>query len=146
MFVIRGGKISPMSYKILEHTADVRLSVQGKSLGGLFSDAVLGMAQILLQEKPGGRQNAKIKIKIESPDVTALLIDFLNEVLTLSHEQKAIFYEVKFSKINEAILEAEIFGKKIDAFNEDIKAVTYHEADVKKNEKGKWETKLIFDI
>jgi len=29
---------------------------------------------------------------------------------------------------------------------EDIKAVTYHEAEVKKKKDGIWETMLIFDI
>ena len=37
-------------------------------------------------------------------------------------------------------------GTRINNFDEEIKAVTYHEANVIKNKKGLWETCIIFDI
>ena len=47
------------------------------------------------------------------------------------------FTRIDFLKINEISAEAKIHGKKVPEFKEDIKAVTYHEADVKKSENGK---------
>ena len=34
----------------------------------------------------------------------------------------------------------------VDAFDEDIKAVTYHEANIEENEEGVLQTTIIFDI
>jgi len=48
--------------------------------------------------------------------------------------------------LTETEIEVKVFGRKVEEFEEDIKAVTYHEAEVKKNEKGEYETMLVFDI
>jgi SHS2 domain-containing protein len=41
---------------------------------------------------------------------------------------------------------ATIKGNRVSYFDEDIKAVTYHEAAVKQNNEGQLETVIIFDI
>ncbi|MBU1159662.1 archease [Patescibacteria group bacterium] len=135
------------SYKILPHTADVRLRVTGETLKDLFEQAVLGMARILSKTKFNLKsQNLNLKIKVDANNPTVLLIDFLSEVLTASCEEKAIFTKVNFLKISETEVETEIFGTKVDSFDEDIKAVTYHEAKIIKNKKGDLETTILFDI
>ena len=70
--------------------ADVRLYVQGENLEELFAISIAGMNEIL---KPGfceafNLENNSLIIEnldIESPDKTSLLIDFMSEILTLSH-------------------------------------------------------------
>jgi len=85
-------------------------------------------------------------VTVYASDRTALLVDFLNEALSLAQIHKEVYLSVAFSTFSEIALEATLKGAKVDEFNEDIKAVTYHEADVRQNEKGEWETTLIFDI
>lgn len=144
------------SYKILPHTADVRLKVEGPALEEFFTAALEGMAHILnpgICEKDAGF-NIKETIEISAPDLTSLLIDFLSEVLTLSHEKRiifcrAIFCAVKFLEAKERKdfpLQARIFGAKVDKFDEDIKAVTYHDAEIKMNKKGNFEITITLDI
>lgn len=138
-----------MTYKILKHTADLRMQIKAFTLEGLFRDAFSGMMDILKKGIPPERKPVQRKISVVSPDRTALLVDFLNEVLYLSQTRKEIYTEInitEFSEEHEARLLAEIKGVKINEFDEDIKAATYHEADVKQNEKGEWETLLVFDI
>lgn len=134
-------------YEILPHTADVRLRAVGETLEDLFEQAVLGMAQILKHNANLAKIDANIakKIILSAPNSTILLIDFLSGVLTASYEEKAVFLKVKFSKILETELEAEIFGPRADGFDEDIKAVTYHEAKIIKTKDG-LEATVIFDI
>lgn len=136
------------SYKLLSHTADVRLKVEGDTLEELFTAALEGMAEIVKKGICRKRQAPSLKqrILVSSPNITALLIDFLSEVLTLSHENKAVFCRAEFSKLATNELEAEISGLKVGEFDEDIKAVTYHEAEIKKNPQGNFETIIIFDI
>lgn len=135
------------TYKLLPHTADTRLYVEADSLEELFKGALAGMADIIKK----GACEVKIEtlsrmIRIDSLDQTSLLVDFLSEVLQYSQEEKAVYCRVKILKLEDKVLEAEIYGREAEGFDEDIKAVTYHEAEVKKNEKGNWEVTIVFDI
>lgn len=143
--------------KLLPHTADTRLYVEADTLPELFEAAVEGMGNIVKSSPPkaGPPRAEKLKvqsanvikeIRIESPDVTSLLVDFLSEVLTYSQEEKAVFRKADIKKLTDTSIEAKVYGEKTDEFDEDIKAVTYHEAEVKKNSKGNWETVIVFDI
>jgi len=135
-----------MTYKILEHTADVRMIVQADSLEKLFSEAVFGMMKIIEPKADNKKEVIQRTIVLEAVDATALLIDFLNEVLLATHIHKEVYNEVIFKRLSERSLEATLRGVIASSLGEDIKAVTYHEADVKKKKDGTWETMLIFDI
>ncbi len=122
------------------------MSVRAGDLETLFRDALQGMTFVQIPNYKPQISISKKLIKIQSPDKTALLVDFLSEVLAQSQINKEIYADVKFLQFSETELKAEIYGVAVENFDEDIKAVTYHEADIKKNEKGEWETILVFDV
>jgi SHS2 domain-containing protein len=130
------------------HTADIRLKIESDSLPELLMAGLSGMNRLLKKEPPvkNGESPVFQTITINSVDTTTLLIDFLSEILTLSYIHGTIFNEVDFTHISDHETSAIIHGVKVDKFDEDIKAVTYHEADVHKKKNGKWETVIIFDI
>lgn len=133
-------------FEILPHTADMRIKVWGHTLEELFENALRAAAFYL---KPDASSKSKIKrtLKINSVDINSLLVDFLSEAITLSDINNAVFGEVKFEKLGENFLEGELHGVKVDGFDKDIKAVSYHEVDIKKNpETGMYETVLVFDV
>jgi SHS2 domain-containing protein len=132
--------------KYLEHTADIRLFVMGDSLEELFTAALEGMNGLLKRDVQTGGEKITETTKIESTDRTALLIDFLSEVLALSHSHKAVFREATFDRLDEQRLNASLVGPVVDGFDEDIKAVTYHEADVRRDDVGVYYTVIVFDI
>lgn len=136
------------SFKIKPHIADVRLQVEASTLEELFEAALSGMNKILKKSLAfKDRQNLlSERIKITSSDKTSLLVDFLSEILTLSQIKKAIFKNIKIKKLTENYLEAEVKGSKTEGFDEDIKAVSYHEAEISQNKNGKYQTNVIFDI
>jgi SHS2 domain-containing protein len=135
-----------MPYKILEHTADVRMFVEADSLEKLFSDAVYGMMDILKPRVGDKKKKVQRTIVLEAVDTTALLVDFLSEVLLCAHVHKEMYDEVIFESLSPHSLEATLRGLAASSFDEDIKAVTYHEAEVKETKDGNWETMIIFDI
>ena len=135
------------SFELLEHIADVRILAKGSDFNNLFSAALSGLCEVII---PGWQMRAKEliifkKLKIESVDITSLLIDFLSEVLSLSHQDKCLFCEVKFEHLAESSLEAEIRGFEVEKFEEDVKAVTYHEAEVVSID-GVYQTMIVLDI
>ena len=140
--------MTDQGFEILEHTADLRIKAWGKTKEELFKNALRGMAYVQKEEARIKKQESRItkKVQVKSTDMTALLIDFLSEVLTQSQINRVVFFDANFKAFSDTSLEAEIEGIKVDEFDEDIKAVTYHEAEVKQNPEGVYETKIVFDI
>ena len=142
-------------YSFLEHTADIRLKLEASTLEELFESALEGMASLMFKTSTPSMvsdlqsrsyRTIKESLTLSAADPTALLVDFLSEVLTVSHIDKAVFDKVTLKKLTDQELEATIHGIAVDAFEEDIKAVTYHEAYVKKNNAETYEGLIIFDI
>lgn len=134
-----------MKYEILEHTGDTKIKAFGKTKEELFLNAMLGMNAIL---KPRIK-NLELRIKeidIQSNDINALLVDFLNEVNYLRQVNREIYNKVRFVRFLNVELEGELEGYEVEEFGEDIKAVTFHELDIKRNEKGEWDTVIVFDL
>lgn len=136
------------AYSLIPHTGDVRLHAGGKSHEKLFAAALEGMNRILNKEyeKHLNKHTITEELTVTAYDITSLLIDFLSEVLTRSHIRKAIFHTIDYIEIQGNTLNARLLGTKADKFMEDIKAVTYHEANVRQNDKGYYETTVVFDI
>ncbi len=131
-------------YKILPHPADVKVQAFGKTREELFANAMAGMMEVLKSERK--TQSVKRKIGVKSLDLNALLVDFLSEVLYLIQTNKEVYSDVKFIKFSDKELECELTGNKVESFGEDIKAVTYHGLEIKKNKKGLYEATILFDI
>jgi SHS2 domain-containing protein len=131
-------------YEIVQHTADVRMQVSAASQEELFAEAVRGLMNLV---EPEGIQKRQVRaqIHIAAPDLTSLLVDFLNEVLTRCHIRREVYPRVVFPSMTAVALDAELEGHPVAGFAEDVKAVTYHEADVRERD-GLWTTTLVFDI
>lgn len=136
------------------------MEVFGKTLKELFMNAAEALGDILSSQVkskkvlPAGRQvkvksELKEKIKVKSVNLHILLVDFLNEILAKSQINKRVF-KVKGLRLKENSLEAELISQKVEEFDEDVKAVTYHEVDIRQTTNDKrqkiWQTKLVFDI
>jgi SHS2 domain-containing protein len=135
-----------MSYKVLGHTADVRLVVKAATFGELITESVKGLMHILQKARISKKPSVVRFVSLSSGDKTSLLVDFLNEVLTRAQTYKEIYTNVILKKISDTSLEAELSGVPVQEFEEDIKAVTYHEAAVQQDANGKWHTTLVLDI
>ena len=128
------------------HIADVRMRASGSDLTELFSAALEGMAELIKPGACNGEMNIEEKFECSAGDTTTLLINFLSEVLSLSHINRGIFCTVDFSELTETWLQATIRGKLVDGFDEDVKAVTHHEAKIEKKDDGNYESVVVFDI
>jgi SHS2 domain-containing protein len=122
----------------------LRLHVVGKTKEDLFLNALRGMASVM--KASTGHEPAGSDVEVRSPDSSALLVDFLNEVIYLSNVNKAVYNEVFFRSLSDTSLSAKLEGFSVDKFDEDIKAATHHEADIKTRPDGYLEVTLVFDI
>lgn len=141
--------VEPPPFEIRAHTADLRLYASGRTKEELFSNMLLGMSSIMqpsFTEESEEELTARHEITVDSADLSALLVDFLNEVLYLSNTNKEIYRKISFLTFQDTHLEAEVLGRPVEAFEEDIKAATYHEAEVKARDGEYLEATVIFDI
>lgn len=136
------------NYQEIDHTADKGLKVEAENLQDLFKTSVQGLAHLCREDLADSAETASESyiIDVEAEDITGLLVDFLSEILTMSHIHRMVFLKAEIDQLEEKKIRSEIYGKKVDYFNEDIKAVTYHQADIRKNDKGNYETTIVFDI
>lgn len=135
-------------FEFIPHTADVRIKAEGDTLEELFSAALEALCRVMHTGETYPSQDSKViseEIRLQAPDTTALLVDFLSDALYAMHSNKAILNHISFQFIDQTSLDLVISGSTVDGFHEDIKAVTYHEADVKQTDKG-FEAHFILDI
>lgn len=151
-------------YEILEHKADLKIRVFGKTKEELFLNMLKGMAE---SQKPeirnkemirttrrsaprnldfSLRSKLKRKIKIKSLDLPALLVDFLSEVLYQTQVNRETYNNVRFEKLSDTEIKGELIGQKVERFGEDIKAATYHQLDIHQKKDKTWEATVLFDI
>lgn len=136
-------------FELIPHTADIRLRVTAPTLQDLFRDAMSGMYAVMRAEpgpRPMQRTPVQRTIRVhDSADTTSLLVDFLNEVLHRAHVGREMFTAAAFARFDATSLDATLTGVTPASFEEDVKAVTYHEAEVRRDGEG-WTTMLVFDI
>jgi SHS2 domain-containing protein len=135
-------------YTTFDHTADLGLAITGASEEVLFANAAFAVFDIITDlglVEP--RETRRVLVEGDSPE--DLLINFLREVLYLYNGERWLLKEIRIIKIDEKALEAEARGEPFDGqkheIYKEIKAVTYHQAQVRKTPDG-WAAKVIFDV
>ena len=131
-------------FEILHHTADIRLRVTASTLEELFADALRGLMSVM--GTPAAADGVRPEeIELDSVNVTALLVDFLNAALLRAVVSRSLYTGASFASLGETHLDATLTGVPAGELDEDVKAVTYHEAEVRRGGEG-WTTMLVLDI
>ena len=133
----------PNGYEEIDHTADLALKVWGNDFFDLLENAAEGMYELMgIREKPGSNTENSFQIKNDQKE--SILVDFLSECLYLAEMEHQRFTSFLFKKSKKEIsIEAQ--GKEINAIDRNIKAVTFHNLEIKKKSTG-FETTITFDV
>ncbi len=138
-------------YEIIEHTADVGLKVNGRTLKELFENAAKGMFEIIGGEKAHriAQVHKRIQIQKEVEGLEELLVDWLSELLYVFNKEKILFTSFKILELNNSGLIGKSSGENIDltkaSLQSEIKAVTFHNLKIEENKNG-FHTTIIFDV
>jgi SHS2 domain-containing protein len=134
-------------WRLIDHTADIRIQIWGRDLPDLFNNAAKGLTSLLGGAPEGGPEIEEI-IELESGDIEELLVDWLREILYRNEALDFCFMRSLFERVEGTSLRAGVIGtwKTEDIVPEqDIKAVTYHGVNVTETEWG-FEAKVVLDI
>lgn len=135
--------MSPPHYEEIDHTADLALKVWGEDFKALLRHAALGLYDLMGVKELAGSYYQR-QFTIEGGSLETILVDFLNELLYLAEEKKAIFTSFKFDDIVDC-MEVHCEGQKILSICRNIKAVTFHNLTIEKTDRG-LETIITFDV
>ncbi len=138
-------------FEIIEHTADLGIRVQGKTLEELFTNSACALFSLMVDVEPEGK--IEEKIILEGENLEELLVVWLNELISMFFAYKFLpaQYHIKITH-NEPqykVLEGTLAGQKFDPYenkvSREIKAATYCNLKVEKID-DKWQAEIIFDV
>ena len=129
-----------MSYKTLEHATDAIIEVTADNLKDAFEIAGISVIETILDISKVNENNSR-KLIVKGKDLKYLLYNWLEEMIILTITDgfagKRILLEI--TKNGNYQIDAEIFGEAIDLrkhdFKVEIKSPTFHEMDIKQNDK-----------
>ena len=134
-----------MSYEILPHTADIGLEARASSLPELLSEAVRGLAAIILDAEPPASDRTE-RIEIDANDLEDLVVQFLNECLYRYESSGELAVAATLKSVTPVRAEGEIAViLDPDAGGPMVKAVTYHGLIVNRGANG-WRTRVYLDV
>ena len=132
-----------MPFEELPHTADWALRVWAGSLPELFVEAARGMIALSgAQAGPGTRLTRTFEA--EAPDLESLLVLFLSE-LVYAAEQEHLLFDAFEMELKGNRLKASMSGAPLLTSNKSIKAVTYHNLQIRTTAAG-FEVDIVFDV
>ncbi len=136
------------TYQLIDHTADFGIHVFGSDSQALFANAALALFDVIT-EMDVLKSRDFCKITASGEDWSDLMINWLRELLYLWNGKELLVKSVQILSLSENKISANIY---FDPFRPDrhtikteIKAVTYHQIQVKSGPSG-WEARVIFDI
>jgi SHS2 domain-containing protein len=135
-------------FEILDHTADIGIVVYGEDLKSLFQNAGEAFFHLITDLKKV-RLRTEREIKIGAESLERLMVDWLSELLYLHEVENLLFKKFEMETVGKNGLRAkargETYQEGIHIIKTGVKAVTYHQIEVRKEEGG-WRARIIFDL
>ena len=142
------------NYEIINHTADLGINVYGKNLEALFFNAARAMFEIMLEvvkKKPifGKTEHKKFLLNKRGNNLEEIFVVWLSELLYLFSTEGLILEKADIQRLDSSCIQTEVTGRifspEFYRIKTEIKAVTYHELEIKKTDRG-YEAQVIFDV
>ncbi len=137
-----------MAFHVIDHTADVGIRVVSDSRELLFRDAAAGLYALIV-DADTVQPSQEAAIAVDGTDDTDLLINWLRELLFLWTGKQLLVHGITSLEWNRHRIKARVtvdrFSPEHHHIINDIKAVTYHQAEVV-CEDGTWTALIVCDV
>lgn len=134
-------------YRLLEHTADVRVEIYGASFAELLRNAAYCVFDVMI-DLAQVRVSEHMTVALTAADEAELLLDWLRELLFLFSTRGFVVGRVGFEEVTTTRLQAVLSGERFDldrhGLKIELKVPTYHEYSLKQTPAG-WQAHVIFD-
>ncbi len=137
-----------MKYRILDHTADFGIQVFGQSAQDVFIQAAYAMMEQIVNRK-ALEVKFENQLVIEGFDWPDLMVNWLRELLFLWSGNELLMKRALINTLSpnrlSAVLKLDVYSAKRHVIKNEIKAITYHELQVKQTVAG-WQAQFICDV
>lgn len=137
-----------MGYELLNHTGDMGIRVWADDLEGLFCEAARALFDIIT-DLERVEVHLERQANVEGMGQEELMVAWLNELLYLHEVEVLLFRDFAVTEIAggrlRGVAKGEGFQEGRHVMKTSIKAVTYHQLEIKEVE-GRWQGQVIFDI
>lgn len=158
-----------MTYRFLDHTADVGADVEAATLGGLYAEALAAFTDTVTELR-AVRPERERRVELSAVDLEDLMVDWLGELLYLFEVDELLFREaaVEVERADDGVgdgggaagdghggeggrrLTATVRGEPYAPDRHPVKVlvkgITYHALQVAETPGGGWRCRVIFDI
>ena len=127
-----------MKYKFIDDlTSDVMFEAYGKTLEEVFTNAAEALFSVICQTDKI-ECKAEKEIEVKASGLEELMINWLQELITLVDIDEVFFKEFKITEIDEKHLKAVCCGEEADPAKGEtvVKAVTYYKYKFEKTKDG----------
>jgi len=139
---------SETGYELLDHTADIRVRVWGGSLEQLFRTAAEAMADLMV-DRGAVESRRSLPVRVTGADAEELLVAWLEEILYAFETEGFVVGLVEVAEVGSRSVRGMLHGDDFDNEKHEvrnvIKAVTYHNLEVKESDRGV-EASIVFDV
>jgi len=130
-------------FREIAHTADWELQIWAPDLSSLLEQAARGMYVLAGTRLSTGPRLGR-KIDLQTADRESLLVGFLAELLYLG-EVEGLGFDTFDLTLEKDVLHARLNGAPVESQIKEIKAVTYHNLNIRETERG-FEANIVFDV
>jgi SHS2 domain-containing protein len=137
-------------YELIDHTADIGFRARGSSLEELFINAAYALFDIEVHEKRPCLAAIDVPLIVEADSLEDLFVNWLRELQYIFETRRLVLSKFWIDEIDERHIVGQAKGVVFDDSRHEqklsIKAVTYHQLEITRDENGDWLAKVIFDI
>ena len=135
-------------FEILDHTADIGIVVYGENLKALFENAGEAFFRLITDLRKVRRRVEK-RVNIGGESLDRLMVDWLSELLYLHDVENLLFKGFEVDSVGQeglrATVKGESFREGVHVIKTEVKAVTYHQIEVRREKEG-WRAQVILDL
>ena len=136
------------TYEFFDHTADIGIRAQGKTLRELFVRLARGLTELLAEDSQLTPRQAR-PIQLRAANADSLLLAWLQELLFWFSTDRFLAVEYALDEVTETALRGTVRGDTFDparhAQGREVKAITRHLLEVEQRD-GMWYGQVIVDI
>ncbi len=132
-----------MPFEEVPHSADCAIRAWAPDLVSLLAEAARGLnavSGVRLRTGPRVRRD----VAIQASDDEGLLVSFLSE-LVYAQEQEHLGFDDFALQAGQGRLSGTMYGAPLEAIAKPIKAVTYHNLEIRRTSAGR-EAEIVFDV
>lgn len=138
------GAVRP-AFEFLPHVGELAVGLRGASIAEVLRQAALALSDLLRPSEPSAGRDEVRELMLDAPDRSALLVDWMNELLFLAERDRWLPARVDELEATETHLRATARGPVLDRAPSLVKAATWHGLRFDSVDGG-FEARVLLDV